>query len=99
TDFDSRRFEAGSGGQTSMRNGDLAGAEGGWGGDAFVIDRKVPGRWHQTETLRLLKKTGQLEYIVKWAGDTGLAGDKMRRVFDPVTVDPNPPDPNVGPVR
>jgi hypothetical protein len=99
TDSDTRRFEAGTRSQTSMPTGDLADARVGWDGEWFVIDRKVPGRMHQTERLRILKKTGQLEYITKWSGDTDLSGVKFHRIFDPLAADPNTPDPKIGPVR
>lgn len=99
SDSDRRRFRAGSSSQVSMRNGDLADAEVGWDGEWFVIDRRVPGRVRQVEKLRLVKKTGQLEYVTKWSGDDELAGVKLRRIFDRVTSEPPPEDPARGPVR
>ena len=99
TDIESRRFETGSTSQSSMRNGDLADMNVGWDGEWFIVDRKVPGRRRQVERLRLIKKTGQLEYVSKWSGDDDLSGVKLRQVFDPVIVEPQPVDPNIGPVR
>lgn len=98
SDVDTRRYEAGSVSQVSMSSGDLADAQVGWDGEWFVIDRKVPGRLRQVEQLRLIKKTGQLEYISKWSGDTELSGVKLRRVFDPITIAATPGDPELGPV-
>lgn len=99
SDIETRRFEAGSTSQSSMRNGDLADMKVGWDGEWFVIDRKVPGRLHQVEKLRLIQKTGQLEYVSKWSGDDDLSGVKLRRVFDAIALEPTPEDANVGPVR
>jgi uncharacterized protein YaiL (DUF2058 family) len=98
SDGDTRRYEAGSTSQVSMRNGDLADTRVGWDGDWFVIDRKVPRRLHQVEKLRIVRKTGQLEYISKWSGDTELAGVKLRRIFDPGVPKPKPSDPQLGPI-
>jgi hypothetical protein len=47
----------------------------------------------------LLPKTGQLEYEMKWSGDSEIAGMKIRRVFDRIKVVPLPADPAAGPVK
>lgn len=99
SDSDSRRFETGSTSQVSMRNGDLADCRVGWDGEWFVIDRKVPRGAREIEKLRVNKKTGQLEYLSTWSGDTELSGVKLRRVFDRTTVAELPADPAIGPVR
>ncbi|MET0984486.1 MAG: hypothetical protein ABW034_03670 [Steroidobacteraceae bacterium] len=99
SELDARRFEAGSSSQVSMRNGDLADSRVGWDGEWFVIDRKVPRGAHELEKLRLIKSTGQLEYVIKWSGDTELSGVKLRRVFDRAASDEPAPDPAVGPAR
>ncbi|MET0659145.1 MAG: hypothetical protein ABW110_13420 [Steroidobacteraceae bacterium] len=99
SDLDVRRFEAGSSSQVSMRNGDIADSRVGWDGDWFVIDRKVPRGAREVEKLRLISKTGQLEYVVQWSGDTELSGVKLRRIFDKAASDGMPTDPAAGPVR
>ncbi|MET0660172.1 MAG: hypothetical protein ABW110_18675 [Steroidobacteraceae bacterium] len=99
SDLEVRRFDAGSSSQMSMRNGDLADARVGWDGEWFVIDRKVPRGARETEKLRLIKNTDQLEYVIKWSGDTELSGVKLRRVFDRAVQEGPPPDPAAGPVR
>jgi hypothetical protein len=99
SDAETRRFQAGSRSQVSMRNGDLADSRVGWDGEWFVIDRKVQGGAREVEKLRLLKKTDQLEYITAWSGDTELSGVKLRRIFDRATLDAKPAAPAAGPVR
>jgi hypothetical protein len=97
SDQGTRRFEAGSRLQTSMPDGNLADARIGWDGNWFVIERKVPRRMRQIEKLRLIEKTGQLEYVSQWSGDTELAGVKFRQVFD--RVEPSVENSNLGPVH
>lgn len=94
-----RRLEAGASSQVSMRDGELADSRVGWDGDWFVIDRKVPRGAREVEKLRLLNKTGQLEYVVQWSGDTELSGVKLRRVFDKAAAGSVQADPAAGPVR
>ena len=79
---DSRRYEAGIRTQVSMPEGELADCETGWDGEWFVIERRVRGGPGVVEKLRLIKKTGQLEYYMHWFGDTEISGLKVRRVFD-----------------
>jgi hypothetical protein len=100
-DGNQRRFTAGGRSQMSMPEGQLADAEVGWGGDEFVIERKVRKGPRLVERYRLLKKTGQLQVTISWGGDTDevLSGIKVKRVFDPSTGNEPPPDPEVGPVR
>jgi hypothetical protein len=96
---DSRRVVAGSRTQVSLPEGELADSKVGWDGQWFVIDRSARQGPHVVERFRLVPKTGQLEYEMKWSGDTEIAGMKVRRVFDRVTVAPLPADPAAGPVR
>ncbi|HET9447656.1 MAG TPA: hypothetical protein VFO35_15420 [Steroidobacteraceae bacterium] len=96
---ESRRVVAGSRTQVSMPEGQLADSRVGWDGPWFVIDRRVRGGPRVLERFRLMPKTGQLEYEMKWSGDGELDGMKIRRVFDRVTVTPPPADPAAGPVR
>lgn len=96
---DSRRVVAGSRTQVSLPEGELADSNVGWDGQWFVIERKVRGGPRVLEKYRLVPKTGQLEYEMKWSGETELDGMKMRRVFDRVTVTPPPADPAAGPVK
>ena len=96
---DSRRVVAGSRTQVSLPEGELADSKVGWDGQWFVIDRSARQGPRVVEKYRLVPKTGQLEYEMKWSGDTEVAGMKIRRVFDRVTVVPLPPDPAAGPVR
>ena len=96
---ESRRLVSGSHTQVSLPEGELADSEVGWSGQWFVIDRKVRGGPHVVEKFRLAPKTGQLEYEMKWSGETALDGMKIRRVFDRVTVVPLPADPAAGPVK
>jgi hypothetical protein len=79
---DSRTFEAGSHSQVSMPEGELADSDAGWDGEWFVIERKVRGGPRAIEKLRLVPKTGQLEYYMAWSGDTELSGMKVRRFFE-----------------
>jgi hypothetical protein len=96
---ESRRVVAGSRTQVSLPEGELADSNVGWDGQWFVIDRRVRGGPRVLEKYRLVEKTGQLEYEMKWSGDSELDGMKIRRVFDRVTVTPPPADPAAGPVR
>ena len=96
---DSRRVVAGSHTQVSLPEGELADSKVGWDGQWFVIDRNVRRGPRVVERYRLAPKTGQLEYEMKWSGDSEIAGMKVRRVFDRVTVAPPPADPAAGPVR
>ena len=96
---DSRRVVAGSRTQVSMPAGELADSKVGWDGQWFVIDRSARQGPHVVERYRLVPKTGQLEYEMKWSGDTEIAGMKIKRVFDRITVVPLPADPAAGPVK
>jgi hypothetical protein len=96
---DSRRVVAGSRTQVSLPEGELADSKVGWDGQWLVIDRSVRHGPRVVERYRLVPKTGQLEYEMKWSGDSEIAGMKLRRVFDRVTVTPPPADPAAGPVR
>jgi hypothetical protein len=99
TKVESRRVVAGSRTQVSMPEGELADSRVGWDGPWFVIDRRVRGGPRVLEKFRLAPKTAQLEYEMRWSGDSELDGMKIRRVFDRVTVTPPPADPAAGPVR
>lgn len=79
---ETRRVEAGSHTQVSMPEGQLADSDVGWDGDWFVIDRRVRRGPRGVERFRLAPKTGQLEYEMKWSGDTELSGMKIRRFYD-----------------
>jgi hypothetical protein len=96
---DSRRVVAGERTQVSLPGGELADSKVGWDGQWFVIDRSARQGPHVLERYRLVPKTGQLEYEMKWSGDSEIAGMKVRRVFDRVTVAPLPADPAAGPVK
>jgi hypothetical protein len=96
---ESRRVVAGSRTQVSMPEGELADSKVGWDGEWFVIDRDVRSGPHVVEKFRLLPKTGQLEYQMKWSGDSELRGMKIHRVFDRSTQPPPPADPAAGPSR
>jgi hypothetical protein len=96
---DSRRVVAGSRTQVSLPEGELADSKVGWDGQWFVIDRSASHGPRVVEKYRLLPKTDQLEYEMKWSGDSEIAGMKVRRVFDRVTVAPLPADPAAGPVK
>jgi hypothetical protein len=97
---ESRRLTAGSHTQVSMPEGQLADSDVGWDGEWFVIERRVRKGPRVVEKFRLLK-TGQLEYLMNWGGDTELAGIKARRVFDRAAMSaPAPaPNPDLGPTR
>ena len=99
TAVEARRVVAGSRTQVSLPEGELADSNVGWDGQWFVIDRRVRGGSRVLEKYRLVPKTGQLEYEMKWSGDSEIAGMKVRRVFDRVTVAPLPADPAAGPVK
>ena len=74
----------------SMPEGQLADSNVGWDGEWFVIERRVRRGPRVVEKFRLLK-TGQLEYLMNWGGDTELAGIKTRRVFDRAAMRRRPP--------
>ncbi len=97
---ESRRVTAGSHTQVSMPEGQLADSDVGWDGEWFVIERRVRKGPRVVEKFRLLK-TGQLEYLMNWSGDTELSGIKARRVFDRTTTSAPAAaaNPEVGPVR
>ena len=94
---ESRRVVAGSRTQVSMPEGELADSNVGWDGLWFVIDRNVRKGPHVVEKFRLVPKTGQLEYQMKWSGDSEIAGMKIKRVFDRSTGTPPPADLAAGP--
>jgi hypothetical protein len=96
---ESRRVVAGSRTQVSMPEGELADSTVGWDGQWFVIDRRVRGGPHVVEKYRLLPQTGQLEYQMRWSGESELDGMKIRRVFDRSRQAPPPADPAAGPTR
>ena len=96
---DSRRVVAGSRTQVSLPEGELADSSVGWDGQWLVIDRRVRGGPRVLERYRLQPKTGQLEYEMKWSGESELAGMQIRRVFDRSTQAPPPADPAAGPTR
>jgi hypothetical protein len=96
---ESRQVEAGSHTQVSMPEGELADSEVGWDGEWFVIERRVRRGPRVVEKYRLVKKTGQLEYVMAWSGDSELAGMKIRRIFDRATGAIAPVDPGSGPVK
>jgi hypothetical protein len=101
TDFETRRFDAGTRTQVSLPQGELADSESGWDGEWFVIERKARNGPRITEKFRLLKKTDQLEMRVAIKGDTMLAGMKLRQVFDraPKEAYAKPSGEVMGPVR
>lgn len=96
---EARSFEAGTRSQVSMPQGELADSKVGWDGDWFVIDRRARGGPRVVEKYRWLKKTDQLESVMKWSGDSVLAGIKVRRIYDRMAGAPPPPDPGLGPIR
>jgi hypothetical protein len=93
---DSRRVEAGSHTQVSMPEGELADSWVGWDGEWFVIERRVRKGPRALEQFRLTK-TGQLEYLMKWSGETELAGIKVRRFYDRRTGPAPESNPDHGP--
>ena len=99
SDDDSRKFESGERSQISMPEGQLADLQAGWDGEWFVIERRVSKGPRVVERYRRLKKTDQLESIIKWSGDSPLAGIKVHRIFDRAVGTAPPPDPTRGPVR
>jgi hypothetical protein len=101
TDFETRRFDAGTRTQVSLPQGELADSESGWDGEWFVIERKARNGPRITERFRLVKKTGQLEMRVAISGNSMLAGMKLRRVFDraPKEAQVKPSGEVMGPVR
>jgi hypothetical protein len=82
SDFDTRRFDAGSRSQVSLPAGPLADQRCGWAGEWFVIERSARQGPRITERYRRLAKTDQLELQVAIKGNTPLAGIKLRRIFD-----------------
>jgi hypothetical protein len=96
---DARRVVAGTHTQVSLPEGELADSRVGWDGQWFVIDRNVNRGPHVVEKFRLVPKTDQLEYEMKWSGESELAGMKVHRVFDRSTQAPPPADPAAGPNR
>ncbi|HEY0682627.1 MAG TPA: hypothetical protein VGD45_09870 [Steroidobacter sp.] len=93
---ESRRVQAGSHTQVSMPEGQLADSEVGWDGEWFVIERRASRGPRGLEKFRITK-TGQLEYYMKWSGDTELAGMKVVRFFDRRTGPAPAPNPDHGP--
>jgi hypothetical protein len=94
---ESRRVEAGSHTQVSMPEGQLADSRVGWDGEWFVIERRVRSGPRALEKFRIVPKTGQLEYVMAWSGDSELAGMKIRRFYDRRTEAPPAPNPDSGP--
>jgi len=94
---ETRRLEAGSRTQVSMPEGQLADSRVGWSGEWFVIDRRVRRGPRAVEKFRLAPKTGQLEYLMVWSGDTELSGMKVRRFYDRRTEPAPAPNPDSGP--
>jgi hypothetical protein len=99
SDVESRRLVAGSESLVSMPEGELAELRVGWDGEWLVIHRRARHGPNVQEKLRLLRKTDQLEYVMKWRGDTELAGITLRRVFDRVTGEEPVRSIEVGPIR
>ena len=97
--FDSRRFEAGSKSQVSMPQGELADMKVSWDGPWFIIERRAKRGPRVTEKYRWLRKTDQLESLIHWSGDSPLEGIKVHRIYDRMLTAPPPPDPDSGPVR
>ena len=97
--MESRRFEAGLESQVSMPGGELADSRVGWDGQWFVIQRRASRGPSVVEKYRLVKKTGQLESVIAWSGDSPLAGIKVHRIFDRGVADTTVPDPEAGPVK
>ena len=93
---ESRRVEAGSHTQVSMPQGQLADSRVGWDGEWFVIERRVRRGPRALEKFRLTK-TGQLEYLMNWSGDSELAGIKVRRLYDRRTGPAPESNPDHGP--
>ncbi len=96
---ETRVFSAGSESQVSMPEGEIADLKVGWDGEWFVIQRKARRGPNALERFRLLKKTDQLEYQMRWRGDTDLSGISVRRIFDRASGEEPVRDPAVGPVR
>lgn len=94
---ESRRVEAGSHTQVSMPEGQVADSEVGWDGEWFVIERRTRRGPRGVEKFRVTK-TGQLEYFMRWSGDTELAGMKIRRFFERRTGPAPESNPEHGPL-
>ncbi len=77
---DARQFTPGAQSHVSMPDGDLAELRSGWDGAAFVVERAVRRGARVTERFQILK-TGELEYRMRWRGETELAGLDIRRVY------------------
>lgn len=101
SDFETRRFQAGTRSQVSLPQGQLADSQSGWDGQWFVIDRNARNGPRIIERYRYLKKTDQLEMQVAIKGRSELSGMKLRRVFDRVSpaAQAASPDPMMGPTR
>ena len=82
SDFETRRLDAGSRSQVSLPLGPLADQRCGWDGEWFVIERSARNGPRITERYRKLPRTDQLELRVAIAGDSPLAGIKLRRIFN-----------------
>ena len=93
---ESRRVEAGSHTQVSMPEGQIADSRVGWDGEWFVIERRVRRGPRALEKFRLTK-TGQLEYLMNWSGDSELSGIKVRRLYDRRTRPAPESNPDHGP--
>ena len=98
SDFETRRFDAGSRSQVSLPQGQLADQRSGWEGEWFVIERSSRDGPRISERYRRLKKTDQLEVLTQVKGDSMLSGMKLRRVFDR-TAASAPMNPASGPIR
>lgn len=94
---DSRRVQAGSHTQVSMPEGQVADSWVGWDGEWFVIERRVRSGPRALEKFRLTK-TGQLEYLMNWSGDSELSGIKVRRLYDRRTAPVPEGNPDHGPL-
>jgi hypothetical protein len=99
SEFETRRFDAGSRSQVSLPQGQLADQRSGWEGEWFAIERNSRDGPMISEKYRRLKKTDQLEVLVAIKGRTMFAGMKLRRVFDRAVGEPAPRSPAAGPVR
>lgn len=99
SEFETRRYDAGSSTQVSLPQGQLADSISGWDGEWFVIERNARQGPRIAERYRRLKKTDQLEAQITIKGNSLLSGLKLRRVFDRGKVDTTPIDSAAGPVK
>jgi hypothetical protein len=100
SEYETRRYDAGSRSQVSLPQGQLADSQSGWEREWFVIERRSRGGPRITEKYRLLKKTDQLELQTIIKGDSMLSGMNLRQVFDRVIGEPVAAGgPSAGPVR